>query len=130
MYWESGFRRYQIKMTPHEPYKLEISLSQTEEEIATDYQINLGKLLNRHISLEEAFKIAIFHTLHINNIKLAILKSYEDNKSNITGENTDKTKNNHISKTNTKKQSKLRRKKRVIPFKESQVEQAKLGGFE
>jgi hypothetical protein len=110
-------------------YDVVLHLTKNQYYKAIEYQESYETLFNKHLPLEDLFKIAAFFSLNINNQKIAILESYDNNKVNITDKTSDKTKNNHISKTNTN-QSKPRRKKRVIPFKEPQVKQAKLGGFE
>jgi hypothetical protein len=102
-------------MTSQEPYKLEITLSSVEHQLAIDFQNTLETILNKPISLENSFKIAMFHTLHINNIKLKILENYEFN-------NTHKSTNNHISKKNTNKS----RKRRKIPYKQENNQQVTL----
>jgi len=105
--------------------KLELSLTPLEQAIARDFQVTYEKIFNERISLEEVFKIAMFHTLHLNNIKLTILESYKDNKVIKANSLSNKISTNTVSK----KPRDTTRKKRKIHYKDENTSQSTLGGI-
>ena len=112
-------------MIPPKHHELKIVLNPNEYELVTEWQCNYQKIFGQHISLERAFKIAMFHTLHLNNIKLTILESYKDNKVIKANSLSNKISTNTVSK----KPRDTTRKKRKIHYKDENTSQSTLGGI-
>lgn len=81
--------------------KLELTLTPVEQILADECLELHETIFGKKISLEELFKISMFHSLQINKCKKIILDSYDIDETNKISNKTP-TKNKVIKTKNTK----------------------------